>query len=139
MNANQSQPDETGAQPVQAQTRKARRALSRITRELTQEDLSQAGVQKMLVEELERAEEENSDLESFREKFHSVDKDLSVSNQKLKGWKSNEIISTACIAVGAAVIVYAIEAWKTQPSGWMALVVGGILTCIGIVAKVIPL
>jgi hypothetical protein len=93
----------------------------------------------MLVEELERVEDENNDLKNFREKFNTADKDLAVANQKLKGWQSMEIISTGCIAVGAAALVYVPEAWKTQPNGWIALIFGGVLTVIGIVAKAIRL
>ena len=139
MSVNQSQPDESGAKPVQTPILKSRKALSRLKRELTEEDLSTPGVQKMLVEELERAEEENNDLKSFRDRFHIANTDLAVSKQKLKGWTSLEMVSTACIAVGAAALVYVPEAWKCQPSGWIALVFGLVLTLIGILAKAIRL
>ena len=140
MSANpQSQPDETGAKPVAEPLPKVRKALSRLKRELSEEELATPGVQKMLVEELERVEDENNDLKTFREKFHTADKDLAIANQKLKGWRSMEIISTGCIAVGAAALVYVPDAWKTQPNGWIALVFGGVLTAIGILAKAIRL
>jgi hypothetical protein len=137
MSTSQTQPDEQGAQPVEALIPKTRKALSRVKRELSEEDLATPGVQKMLIEELERAEEENNELKAFRDKFYVADKDLAVSKQKLKGWSSMEIISTACIAIGAAALVYVPEAWKTQPSGWIALVFGAVLTIVGIVAKAI--
>jgi|ERR1017187_2057469 septal ring factor EnvC (AmiA/AmiB activator) len=139
MNVNLLQPDDTGAKPVAEQLPKVRKALSRLKRELSDEELATPGVQKMLVEELERVEDENNDLKNFREKFNTADKDLAVANQKLKGWQSMEIISTGCIAVGAAALVYVPEAWKTQPNGWIALIFGGVLTVIGIVAKAIRL
>lgn len=91
----------------------------------------------MLVEELERVEDENIELKSFREKFHAADRDLAISKEKQKNWTSMEIISTGCIAVGAAAFVYVPEAWKTQPNGWIALVFGAVVTLVGIVAKAI--
>ena len=139
MTVNQSQPDETGAKPVQTPILKSRKALSRLKRELSEEDLSTPGVQKMLVEELERAEEENNELKTFRDKFNTADKELAVSKEKLKGWTSLEMISTACIAVGAAALVYVPEAWKNQPDGWIALIFGVVLTFIGVLAKAIRL
>ena len=133
----QPQPDERGAQPVEALLPKTRKALSRVNRELSEEDLATPGVQKMLIEELERAEEENNELRTFREKFYVADKELAVSKQRMKGWSSMEIISTGCIAVGAAALVYVPEAWKSQPNGWIALVFGAVLTVVGIVAKAV--
>jgi hypothetical protein len=44
----QPQPDESGAYPVEAQIPKTRKALSRVKRELSEEDLATPGVQKML-------------------------------------------------------------------------------------------
>ncbi len=139
MSVNAYQPDESGAKPVETPVFKTRKALSRLKRELSEDDLATPGVQKMLVEELERAEEENRELEAFRNKFYTADKNLAVSEEKQKHWLSMEIISTGCIAIGAAALVYVPEAWKTQPNGWIALIFGGVLTLVGIVAKAIRL
>jgi hypothetical protein len=139
MSSGQTQPDEIGAKPVEAPLPKSRKALARVQRELSQEDLASPGVQKMLIEELDRAEEENIELKVFQEKFHSADKDLAVSKQKIKGWTAMEIVSTGCIAAGAAAFAYAPEAAKTQYGGWIAVGFGGVLTAIGIAAKAIRL
>ena len=88
-------------------------------------------------QELERVEEENIELCKFREKFFAADKELAVKTEKLRGWGSMEVISTGCIAVGAAALVYVPEAWRTQPNGWIALTFGFVLTLVGILAKVI--
>jgi hypothetical protein len=93
----------------------------------------------MLIEELERAEDEILELRAFRDKFYATDKDLAVSVQKVKGWTSMEIISTACIAAGAAAFAYAPELTKTQYGGWVAGAFGLILTAMGILAKAIRL
>ena len=93
----------------------------------------------MLIEELERAEEEVGELKTFREKFHVVDKDLAVTKQKVKGWTAMEMISTACIAAGAGAFAYAPEAAHSSYGGWVAVVFGIVLTSIGITAKAIRL
>jgi hypothetical protein len=138
-NIAQPQPDEHGAQPIEAPVFKTRKALARVPRELSQEDLATPGVQKMLIEELERAEEDVSELKAFRDKFHVADKDLAVTKQKVKGWTAMEMISTACIAVGAAAFAYAPEAAKTPSGGWIAAGSGAVLMVIGIIAKAIRL
>ena len=137
MSDSQPQPDEVGARPVDAPLPKSRKALARVQRELSQEDLATPGVQKMLIEELERAEEENNELKMFRDKFYTSDKELAVTKQKLKGWTAMEIISTACIAAGAAAFAYAPEASMTKYGGWVAAAFGFVLTGIGIIAKAI--
>lgn len=139
MQTDDTQPNETGSKPtvVPEDVPKARRALSRLKRELSDDDLGSPGVQKMLLDYLERAEDENESLKSFREKFHQVDKRNDVLQEKLKTNTAAEVVSTGCIAIGAAAIVYAPVAWSSQPTGWIALAFGIILTGVGIVAKVI--
>ncbi len=131
------QPDEAGAKPVPVPPPKARKALAQLKRELSDEELATPGVQKMLVEELERVEEENLDLRGFQQKFYEQATQVAVLREKLKSWTCSEIISTACIAVGAAALVYVPEAWKTQPNGWISLIFGALLTIAGIVAKAV--
>lgn len=137
MSTSLPQPDERGALPVDAPLLKSRKALARVPRELAPEDLANPGVQKMLIEELERAEEETTELKGFREKFYGADKDLAVTKQKLTGWSAMEMISTACIASGAAAFAYAPEAANTAHGGWVAVAFGVVLTAIGIIAKAI--
>jgi hypothetical protein len=139
MPTDQQQPDETGAKTVALDLPKVRKALSRMSRELTEPELRSTGVHKMLVEELERAEAEIGDLKKFRQQFHSADKELAVATHRLRNWGSMDVMSTGCIAVGAAALVYAPEAWKCQPNGWIAVVFGAVLTLTGIVAKAIRL
>jgi serine phosphatase RsbU (regulator of sigma subunit) len=137
--AEELQPDDRGASPALSPENKTGRAFSRLKRELTDEELATPGVTKMFLEELERRREENSALESFRDRFYNADKELSIAKEKLKSSLSADIISTACLAVGAAALVYAPVVWTTQPSGWIALIFGAVLTIAGIIAKLIRL
>jgi hypothetical protein len=136
---NELQPDDAGATPALSPEDKTGRALSRLKRELTDEELATPGAIKMLLEELERRREENGALQSFRDRFYDTDKQLSIATEKLKSNLSGEIISTACLAVGAAALVYAPVVWSAQPSGWIALVFGGVLTVAGVAAKAVRL
>jgi hypothetical protein len=131
------QPDEAGAQPVLLQEPKARRALARLKRELTDDELSSTGVQKMLLDSLERAEEEVAELRRFRDQYYEADKRNGVLQEKFQTKIAMEVISTGTIAIGAAAFVYAPEAWKSQPDGWIALAFGIAATVAGIIAKVI--
>lgn len=136
---NDLQPDDAGATPAPPSENKTGRALSRLKRELTDEELATPGALKMLLEELERRREENSTLQSYRDRFYQSDKLLSIANEKLNSNRAIEIISTACLAVGAAALVYAPVVWCTQPTGWITLAFGGVLTLAGVLVKVIRL
>ena len=75
------QPDESGAQPVRTSVAKSRRALSKYERVLTPEEAYQSGVQKMIVQDLERTEEENKELRVFREMYYGASKTVA------EGWR----------------------------------------------------
>lgn len=139
MSLNDQQPDETGSVPTPTQSSKTRRALSGLKRELTDAELSSSGTQKMLLEELERLTEENDRLASYQDEFHKVDKLHAVLKEKQKRNISAEIVSGSCLAVGAAALGYAPAVWASQPSGYLALVFGCVLTLGGIIAKAIKL
>jgi hypothetical protein len=133
-----TQPDEAGSKPITAEdVPKSRRALSRLKRELSDDDLASPGVQKLLLDSLERIEEENAGLKSLREKYHQADKQNGVLEEKLKTSTSVEIVSMGSLAVGAAALGYAPSAWASQPTGWIALSFGVVLTAFGIAAKVV--
>jgi len=135
MPTDEVQPDDAGAEPVSLQQPKARRALSRLKRELTDEELSSPGVQKLLLDSLERSEEENAALKRFRDKFYESDKQKGVLEEKLKTHVALEMVSTGCIAVGAAALVYVPVAWAHQPDGGIALGFGIVMTIVGVAAK----
>jgi hypothetical protein len=133
------QPEESGATATQPPLTKSRKALSGLKRELTNEELSSSGAQKMLLEELERLTDENNILSSFREDFHKVDKELAIAKEKQKRNISAEIVSGSCLAIGAAALGFAPAVWSNQPSGWISLAFGIVLTIGGITAKAIKL
>jgi len=134
-----TQPDEAGATAAQPPAIKTRRALSGLKRELTNEELSSTGTQKMLLEELERLSQEVGNLSGYRESFYQADKLVAVLEEKLKRFKSVEIVSGACLAIGAAALGYAPAVWEHQPSGWICLAFGVVLVVGGIYAKVVKL
>jgi len=135
MASNEVQPDEVGAEPVSISEPKVRRALASLKRELTDEELASPGVQKLLLDLLQRAEEENVALKRFRDKYYESDKQKGILEEKLKRRVALEVISTAGVAVGAAAIVYAPVAWAHEPGGAILLGFGLILTIGGVAAK----
>ncbi|WP_156480590.1 hypothetical protein [Aquipseudomonas alcaligenes] len=136
MSVTDIQPEETGAVAANPPTAKSNRALSALKRELTDKELASTGAQKLLLEDLERLKDDNHELSVFREKFHATDKALAILKEKQKRNISAEIISGSCLAIGAAALSYAPSLWASQPSGWILLGFGVVLTLGGVLAKV---
>lgn len=114
-----------------------RRSFSKLRRELSDEELASPAVQKMLVDEIERLEEERVELHTFRTKFHDSDKRAAVLEEKFKGKISIEVIHIGCMTVGAAALGYAPSIWEVQPTAWMIAIFGVVLVLAGIGAKAV--
>lgn len=123
--------------PEPAKSRSSRKALSALRRELSDKELLSPAVQKLLLDEIDRLENEQVELSGFRTRFHDADKRAAVLEQKNSINIGQEIVSTACITIGGALLGYAPSVWANQPTGALALICGAILVVLGIVAKVV--
>jgi hypothetical protein len=84
-----------------------------------------------------RAEADNVDLKPFREKYYQTDKQNGVLQEKLRFRTAADVVSMGSLAIGAAALGYAPSLWASQPSGWIALLFGVVLTLVGIYARVV--
>ena len=117
-------------------TLRAHPAFRRISREITDDELSSPAARKFLLAEVDRLDEENRLLRSYQERFHEVDKRAALLENKIKKSVFGEFVSASGLAVGAAALGYAPAVWSSPPSGWVALAFGSILVVLGVVAKV---
>ena len=114
---------------------KGRKSLSKIRRELSDEELSSTAAQRMLVNDIDRLERENVVLCEFRDRFYSMDKKTALLEERAKKSLAGEMIFGACLTIGAAAIGYAPAVWDSQPSGWISLIFGFLLVMVGIVSR----
>jgi hypothetical protein len=134
-------PDDSGAHVVSANAQKARRALSRLTRELDDADLTNPGVVKMLLQEVERLDEENANLKNFREKYFTADKILATTAAELTSSRkqnfSIETLSIACIAIGGAMVGFGCTLWSEKTvTAQMLVGCGFVLIVAGILVRI---
>ena len=121
---------------VELSKSKGRQAFRKITRELSDDDLSNSAVQRLLLDELERLETENKENQRFREKFSDADKAVAILQEKAKGLLAIEIIYGVCLTVGAMAVSYSQLLWGDSLHGPVVLAFGVILIVGGILAKV---
>lgn len=131
-----SEPDDV-EQSTASKGKSARRSFSKLRRELSDEELSSPAVQRMLLDEIERLDNELIEVHHFRNRFHTCDKDLAALQERFKSKVSIEVVHVACIVLGGVALGYATSNWGSQPIGWIALVFGAVLVLAGIIAKAV--
>jgi alpha-galactosidase len=129
-------PEDTGEGSGLPRT-KGRQALRKLTREISDDDLTNPAVYRLLLDDVDRLETENVELKQIRGDFYGADKRVAVLEEKQKSHTAFEIISGGCLTVGAAILGYAPVLWASQPSGVMAILLGSILITAGILAKAV--
>ena len=118
------------------QPKKRRRSFGKVRRELTEEELDTSGVQKMLLDEVDRLEGAEIDLKSTSEKYHEANTKLEVAKEKLKTHSAFDIISTGTVAVGSLLFGAAFN-WKDDSTlFWILIMLGVVLIAVGVAAKV---
>jgi len=83
---------------------KPQRPYTNLPFDLKPDELSQKGVQKMLLGEISRLDSRVTELSEFEEKYHERDRDCAVLMAKRQRDTMLEILYTVAIAVGAALV-----------------------------------
>jgi hypothetical protein len=108
-----------------------------IRRELTPEELSSPGVQKLILDRLDSALAQCEKLSSYESRFHEKDKRVDVLEEQLKPQKALDIAFAVGLAVGPALVTLAPVTWDAHPTwiGKVFLIAGLILTVSAIAIK----
>jgi hypothetical protein len=119
-------------EPPQVKAPSSRKSLKNLRRELSEAELKTSAVQKLLIDEIERLEDEVAIARQYLTRFHAADRKAAVLEEKLTTFKSIEIIHIVCITVGGVILGVHSENSKL----W---ILGAILIIAGIVAKFVKL
>ena len=117
---------------------KGRQSFRQVRRELTEEELISPAAQRLILDELDRLEEENTELKGISKKFHEVDKRASVLDEKFKRHTALDILSSAALAAGSLALGYAPKVWAAEnATGPIFLVIGIVMIAGGIWSKAV--
>ena len=130
------EPGGASGQPSAPQA-KGRKAFSSARRSLTEKEVSSPAIALILIEDIERLEEEKADLVDYRDRFHSLDKEHAVLRAKSEINLGMEIVFGVAISLGFGAIGYAPSIWSTGAAGPVIAIIGGIMVVVGIAAKVV--
>jgi hypothetical protein len=115
------------ATPSTVATTGKRQAFRQIRRELKEGDLASSGVQKLLLEELERADAECEILKGYIQRYHDADKRAAVLEEKLRAQTAFEILFGVGVGLGCGIVGLAPLFWDTSSKGPITLGVGILL------------
>ncbi|MCF6355295.1 MAG: hypothetical protein L3J26_09395 [Candidatus Polarisedimenticolaceae bacterium] len=115
----------------------SKKAFSKLATELSDDDLSSPGVQKMLLSEIERLESTALASDGFKGKFHQKDKECAVLKEKEKTFVFSEILYSVSLTLGAALIGITPSLTATNVSPNVVGVIGVLLVIGAVVAKVV--
>lgn len=112
-------------------------AYGNLARGLTSEELAQSGTQKLILNDLSKAEAKVKELEPFREKYYQLLSDKMVLEEKLAKTKRSDILYSFCITSGGVIIGLGKIYYETSP-GLCALMItiGAFLILGGILFKI---
>jgi hypothetical protein len=114
-----------------------RQAFKELRRELVETDLASPGVQKMLLEELQLAEDKCEVLEAYVDRFHEADKKAAILSEKLSEQKAFDVLFNVSFGVGCAIIGLAPFFWDVKgAAGPLSLALGIVLAGGATVASV---
>jgi len=116
---------------------KTRRAFSKLAMELTQEELESSGVQKLLLAEISRLEQDNFRLSSFQDQFHEADKGREILKERSRKSTFMEILYSLGLTLGAALVGLTPSFNAAGADGWITLVIGTMMILGAVVARLV--
>jgi hypothetical protein len=81
-----------------------RQSLRNVRRQLTDEELTNSGVQKMLLDMLEEAETDRENFKSYVTSFHEADKKAAILGEKLNADRSIEVFFGVGVGLGGTIL-----------------------------------
>lgn len=105
-----------------------------IKRELTQEDLNNPAVQRILLSENDKLEHKAHQLDKVLNEYHVIDKECSILREKLDNYSKFDIVYSISITIGSGLMGLSSIYWATD--GYVIFLIGLVLTLAGIAVKI---
>ncbi|HUW61910.1 MAG TPA: hypothetical protein VMZ06_12995, partial [Candidatus Bathyarchaeia archaeon] len=125
--AESSRPPSDGGVPASGR----RAAFRDVKRQLSDEELKSSGVQRLLLDMLEQADEALGSLQPYVERFHAADKSVAVMTERLRRNTTLEVFFGVGVGLGGAIIGLAPFFWTQSPQYGQVTAIIGFLLAVG--------
>lgn len=116
-----------------------RQSFADVRRAFTEEEMSQSGTQKMLLDDLDRLESELAGAKGFQDRFYDEAKQVAVLKERFKTHTAVELMSTGAVTVGSLLCGGTFGTINGEDSQLELFILGGCLALVGLAAKAIKL
>ena len=106
-------------------------AYANLVRDLTSEELSQSGTQKLIVNDLYKAENKVKELEPYRENYFTVFTEKEILKVQANKSNKSEILYAFAITVGGIIIGLSKMLYDSKPALCVIVAIIGLLLIIG--------
>ncbi|MGB6064786.1 MAG: hypothetical protein WBG50_08250 [Desulfomonilaceae bacterium] len=111
-----------------------------IPREVTEEELDQPGVKRLVLHIMDQLRDQVKELTEFRELYHKEHWKSGILEEKTKRSNSHDIVGVSCFVLIGPMFGCAINVWGTSPGIAIILfLTAGLLLLSGIFAKAVKL
>lgn len=114
-----------------------RQAFRDIRRQLTDEDLANPGVQRIILDELERADEQCEVLQTYVNRFHDADKRAAILEVSARNQRAIDVFFGVGVGLGGTLMGLAASVWQEGWLGLIVLAVGIVLVLGAVVARAV--
>ncbi len=118
-----------------------KKAFSKISRVLSEDDLKSPGTQRLLLGEIDQFEECKKQLDKYKDLYYKKDADCKVYQEKLKSNATLEVASGSLLAIGPALMSMSISVVDKNGEWYyistILLVIGVIMLLCGIITKIL--
>jgi hypothetical protein len=129
-------PPAAGLEPASLE-KKPYRALSKLRRELSEEEFASPAVQRMLLERIEQLEFELTTEKPFRDLYHKVNTERAVLLEKLKVRIANDVVFGVTLSVASVLFGVVPALWDKAPYGTLAMRLGIALMIGAVISRLI--
>lgn len=108
-----------------------KKALSKVKRELSDEELTQSGVQKLLIQQTESLEDELKETKEYISKYHLLFSENSVLKEKINGSTNYEILHNFVLSMGGVLLGISGSFYNIEKSNWLFFLIPGAILSFG--------
>ena len=105
------------------------KAFSKLSRELSEADLSNPSISRMLLSQIDSLEKENIDLKKLEAGFHDLNRENGILKERQKKNLASELLSQFCLTLAGGLLSISTLDFSNPVTinNWVFIIFGGIL------------
>lgn len=120
----------------ESEVKQVRGAFSKVKRQLSDKDLKNPAVGRLLLNQNDKYEQEISTLKDYKEKYHEADKKACVLAERLKGFQRSVTTRSVLLVFGGLLGGFLPSLWVNQKFFWSVAIIAIVLFLIALLKPI---